>query len=304
MAVEAPRIIPDIPQSLDMKRLLLRRKLVWAVSFGLASVVMWLVSGFVLWPMGIQVQTDLTRTEQAVLAATQRSSVLTGIDPEDQQNFLRVAQTLPASKEPLVVLQALTDIAQEVSVTLSEYDTNPGLISTGAAVANRGATASRVQNMNVAVEMTGTFQQIREALDLLESAAPIMEVTELSLSPNNRTEIQGGETAYRARLQLTSYFLPPTAAGTGAGVARALTPQQQEVFDRIILWRNRLPDQPLTPEVFSRTNLFQIEVQNPTSAQPDSAIQQDFQQLPTIEQGSEAQEVSETTISPAPEEAL
>jgi hypothetical protein len=44
-----------------------------------------------------------------------------------------------------------------------------------------------------------------------------------------------------------------------------LTPSQSTTFETIRTWRNRLPEGIVNPEVYSRTNLFQLEVPEPST---------------------------------------
>jgi hypothetical protein len=300
MAAELPKITFDA-SSQDAKRFLMRRNLLYGIGAIAGAIVTLLLLALWIWPSANGVQADLANAKKEFAVSTERTQVLSGISPEDKADFLRAAQTLPPSKEPLVVLQALTDIAQESGVLLSKYDTNPGLISTGSALANRGASATnRVQSLLVSVEMSGTFQQIRQALDLVESAAPIMEVTELSLSPTSREETDVSQATYKAILKVTTYFYPSAGVGTPGSGAKALKPDQSTTFDTIRTWRNRLPEGIVNPEVYSRTNLFQLEVPVPSTVvdEPvtDGSAEQSAEAAETDLSETSADTTTETSV--------
>lgn len=247
-------------------RWLQRRQLLWSAGLGVVSVTCVVLSMMWIWPALQETQDSLHKLRQEATVSTQRAALLTNITAEDQQNFVRIAQALPPTKEPLVILQALEDIAQESSVTLSQFDTNPGLVSTVSALPNRGGSGIPTQNVVVSAELSGTFAQITQALERIESSAPVMEVTELSLRPDNRDAALSDQAIYNAEVAIMSFFYPPVAAGPGNSIAKALTSQQQSTLLTVQSWRNRLPEPTGTPPAFTRTNLFILEAVPPTPA--------------------------------------
>lgn len=288
MPVEAPKFTIEMPQ-LQTNRLLQRQKLIAGVGLSLAGFLMVGLSLALIVPRALDAQAKLKSQKQTVEQSTERAQLVSTLSEEDRANFVRASQVLPASKEPLIILQALSDIADEAQVNLGKYDTNPGIISTGSALANRSTTRLPYQTMQVQVEIEGSFQQINRALELMESTAPMMEVTELSLTPTRRLEESGPASFYTATLQVTSYTLPPQVT-TGEQKAKSLTPRQQETLAEILNWRNRLPPNATTPAVFSRTNLFIIEAPNQPAVQ-QSEISPEFVP-PTSETETETEQPS------------
>ncbi len=257
MAIEKSVFTIDTPQ-FDLRRILQRREFVIGGAILFGAVILLLVAFFGIWPSNTKTRTDLQRVRQTNDIAAQRSQILSEISEEDRQDFVRIERTLPASKEPLIVLRALQNVADEAGVSVRKFDTSPGVVSTGsAAVPTRNQAARRTQSFQISVEMEGGFQQVKEALELLESAAPIMEVTQLSLAPRSGSFDNEDSAVFLATVQITSYFFPPTGTAP-TGMARNLTGVQRSAFDTVRVWQNRMPVN-ITPEIFSRTNLFRLE---------------------------------------------
>lgn len=299
MASKTPQITIELP-SIQYARFLQRRKLLGGVVAGGIGIICLFVFALQLVPKTLAARERMSTSEKTVSATTQRAAIITNISQEDQENFLRVAQALPQTKEPLIVLQALDDISREANVVVGEFDTTPGLVSTASAVANRAAARTTSQTLTIAVEISGTFQQINRALELLESAAPVMEVTELSLTPTDRNQVSAVLARYTATLQVTSYFLPAQLQASGQ-TAQPLTSAQKQTLEALLRWRNRLPTTPSSPEVFARTNLFVIEGLGGGLILPGQTLPiESTEELPAEIPAAEALPDPATTPTPSP----
>lgn len=251
----APRLLEMKP--IEVSQILQRRQLIGSVVIIVVTLSLAGFGGTWLWG---KVQESLETSNdhrQALQLATQRAALVSTLTPDDRANFLRAEQALPPSKEPLLVLQALTDVARDAGVSVGQFDTSPGVVSTVSAVQNRSGSSRNAagSSFQIGVEMTGTFQQITDALQDIETALPLMEITEMSITPSERGLVStSSAVTYATQLQVTSYFFPVPPP---AGRANELTRTQQETVARLREMQNRAnPDFLLPPQQFNNPDFF------------------------------------------------
>lgn len=263
--------------------LLLQRRL---LLIGIAVVGGTLLSLiFAAWPLWGKIQTardELIREQNKLAQIKQRAALVTGITEQDAENFALVGGALPLEKEPLQFLQALQQIGGKSGVSLSQYDLNPGIISTEAAVTatRRRSAAQRgtSRTMNIAVEFTGRFSDLLALVDNIEKARPIMEIESITVDPARRT--QAGDTLtsnlqYTARLTIRTYYQPVDMSVLSKSTATALTKEQQKTLETLQAfspWFANALDQEspqtLQPGVFQNTNLFGTLGPSPVPTRP------------------------------------
>lgn len=241
----------------EVSQLLQRRQLVASVGVIVATLLFVAFGGSWVWRKIQESLTTTKRQRQELQQITQRAALVSTLSPDDRANFLRAEQALPPAKEPLVILQALTDVAREAGVSVGQFDSSPGVVSTTSAVQNRSRTSRNAagSSFQIEVEMTGTFEQIKDALQDIETALPLMEVTEMSITPSERGLVStSSAVTYATLMQVTSYFLPQPQP---TGRATELTRVQQETVSRLQQMQDRInPEFRLPPQQFDNPDFF------------------------------------------------
>lgn len=257
--------------------LLLQRRL---LLIGIAVVIGCIGSlAFGAYPLieKIQLAQANLKQEKAELAKIQqRAALVTGLNDEDRANFSLAAEALPLEKQPLALLQMLQALSGASNTSLTQYNLNPGVISTESAAApttNRrrtgAAAVTAAKNMEITGEFAGSFSSLISLVQNVETARPIWEIESLTVDPVKRkTGSASANFTYTAKMTLRSYYHPITAASVGSATAQALTTQQKTTLTTLQEMKSWLPQesvdasgQNVQPGTFQNTDLFGL--QNP-----------------------------------------
>lgn len=215
-----------------------RRELVFAVILVVVSGLALYFGAWRFWQEIQDVQMDIRAEQKDLNEVQQRVAVINSIDDSQRQLFDQAAIALPIFKEPLLTLQTLDTIAGQTGVSLGEYDINPGIISTESAATSgsrRGGSNRELQTLVFEMELTGDFDEIREALVAIENALPLIDVREISIDPARRGLIEGvDQQQYIASVQLVSFYASLDAAAVVRGGALQLTRQQRDMQEQLL----------------------------------------------------------------------
>jgi Tfp pilus assembly protein PilO len=206
-----------------------RRQLVWAVGFGVVSIV--LIVGVIV-PQ-ITAVTQLYTTKQKHAATT------TKLEKKAQEleqyassslaaKATKITDTLPSKKPLLEVLTGLNVLAGQTGVKFEDISLNPGKISTESAkptapritAANKGKktgpAAKTYEQMELQLTISGVLPQINTFVQRVETLAPIATVTKLSLLPLSGKKASEGdeESKFEAELGISAYFFTQSVSTT------------------------------------------------------------------------------------------
>ncbi len=261
--------------------LLQRRPLLMGIAFLVASLAILIFGAYPMWGNIETVQTNLRQEQSALDRMRQRANLVSSISEEDTRRFDIASDALPSQKEPLVTIRHLQALAAQSQVSLSMYDINPGLISTGSAAQEQSSSrrtrerrsSSAAQPLDIETEFSGTFGSIRRLIQLLEDSRPILEIQTLSLDPERRVAGATGENMrYVAKIRLRSYYAVFDPRALVAGGVQPLSRDQQKTLEMLESMRTFLPQSQdggrstIIPEGgFTNTDIFGLQPsgQNP-----------------------------------------
>lgn len=272
-----------------------RRQLMLAIILMVVAIFLLLLGGQRL--LGLINQTNARlRKERDTLAKIQRRvRLVEEITSDDRTAFNQASLALPASKQPLAILRSLEDIARETGMSLGHYDLNPGLIATEEALlADQRKKDESVESFVIRLEMSGSFNSLLSALQEMERVLPLMEITQLAISPvSQQLNEDISQVPYKAELQVRSFYALFDAAkiveaARSSGVIQ-FTEKNEQTAELIAPLRYRLRDETIlqgTFPNFGNTDVFgtqvplEARVQGPSlvpdatgSAQPEAVTE-------------------------------
>lgn len=244
-----------------------RRQFVLAVGLFVGSLLLIFLGAYRLWQIASELQISLEQQRGELNKVVQRATLLNTISPDDRDGYILVEQALPRFKEPLQVMRTLEAIALQTQVSLGEYDLNPGIVSTESAQQsgssrNRSSSA-RSDSLRLEIEISGSFQQITNAIVNMETSLPLMEITDLRIAPARRGATEDlSNVQYTATLQIESYYANVNASQVAKGGAQQITPGQRRARDTLqemTFWlESRNSSAPQDAGGAGKTNLFEL----------------------------------------------
>ena len=247
--------LQDIQQLVQMF-IVERRLLVVAIALAIASLA---IGGAAIWPMWQQLQTTSTqirKLENQVNKNQKRLKIVQNVSEEDQQNFDRVGMALPEYKQPLNYLLIMNDIASRSGVVISEYNLNPGIVSTDSAdtTTTSRSVAAGVDAFDFTVTLQGTLDQIKDSFHQLETSLPLMEITQFDLSAS--TQDDSGIDQYRVILSLVSHYAKLEVKDVAKQTVEPLSDAQQSILDQITTYHLPGENTKVAPKLYDNQNIF------------------------------------------------
>jgi hypothetical protein len=201
-----------------------RRYLSMAVGLLLLTLLTLL---FGIWP---QIQSVMTgwstlQKQQQVVERLERKTAELEQVPLSQaySKAEQVSQTLPSGKQLLSLLSALNTVVTASQVRVTQIELSPGSIATESAQVAAPTTTSKTKKKvastkpkeeydSIDIELTieGSLPSINGFLDRIESTAPLMLVTDLSLSQRANKDAPAGQ--FQATLVVSSYYFTKTVS--------------------------------------------------------------------------------------------
>lgn len=223
-----------------------------------------------------------TATESKKLAALEQKArqleqILT---PELLGQIDTVNILLPSRKPLLELLASLNQVSNQTQVSVTGIELSPGSIATNSAEtpsssgsrskqANRGKSSSASNSLAVKLLVEGELTQLNQFFNLVESTAPLVTITSLSLSPQNKVALSSeitpglfedpGSQRYEAALEISAaYFTQSVAAAIDAALP-SLSQSQQDIIQELATFTIKpLEDQP-TIQGGGLQDLFGVE---------------------------------------------
>lgn len=219
---------------------LFRRRLLVSVGLGVAGVVLLIFGAYRLWSMIAVTSSDIRRERTGLERSQQRANLITSITPEMRENYETVNRALPLFKDPLLVLRSVEAVANDTSVSLSEFEFSPGVVSTDSAslitTERRRRDERPAQQLTLKFDMSGTFQELTNAVAAFEESLPLIEVIDININPSRSVttgSAVGAGIEYTATLQIDAFYAQVDAKAASQQGAARLTPAQEEVLTRL-----------------------------------------------------------------------
>lgn len=121
----------------------------------------------------------------------------------------QIASILPSTKPLLPLLNTLGQLSQSQQVTLTNIELSPGSLSTATAEFSR--STGELQKLPVQISVSGDISRINAFLNALNTATPILEMSDISLSPvGNSVQVSTSSAQYNGNIGLVAYYAPIT----------------------------------------------------------------------------------------------
>lgn len=120
------------------------------------------------------------------------------------QGFARLQETvslaMPRDEQTTQILNQLDAIARTAGVTITSFGSSPKAFET-----SRQPLARRLGTLEVSVVVEGTYENIEQFLQFVETNVRVFSVQRLIFSPRGGVEI-GTPSSYRISLTVDTYF--------------------------------------------------------------------------------------------------
>lgn len=227
--------LADIQSYLQMF-LVERRMLVVALGLFITSLI---IGGAAIWPMWQQAQTTrskIQKLEQQVGKNQKRLNILTSLTEAQKQDFARVATALPEYKQPLNYLLMMNEIASRSGIVISEYNLDPGIVSTDSAetAGTPRSNASGATPFSFDVTIQGSLEEVERAFQNIETSLPLMEISRFDFATMSKgATLNETGTRYEVILTLVTRYALLDAKSVAKQTVEPLTPDQQAVLQAI-----------------------------------------------------------------------
>lgn len=143
-----------------------------------------------------------------------------------------VEKTLPSEKPVFQVLETLRAISEDSEVVISDLASNPGSLATGSArvretSARRGEPT--FEQLEVTLEIVGTFEGLRQFLDDLVASAPLVDVGALRISSRG----QEGSDEFNGEVDLVVYWMPELTEDQIGSEVGEMSEEEREVYEQL-----------------------------------------------------------------------
>jgi hypothetical protein len=225
------------------RRILARSIVLSLISLGLIFLVVW-----PLWSNNQNVNSSIKQIEKKLSSSSQRLNLIKTHSQEQQEDYDRVALALPDQKQPLQDLLAMREIASSSGALLSEYNLNPGLVSTESAE-TAPATTQNMQTFSFEVSLQGTLENIQKTFAAIENSLPMFEITEFDFSSNSESE-------YRVNLNLVSRYASLQPSSVAKKSVKSLNDQQNQVLNELRRFSITGSDKQISPLEYKDRQIF------------------------------------------------
>lgn len=126
-----------------------------------------------------------------------------------------VNEALPSKKPLLEFLTSLNSIAVVNNIAVTNFEINPGIIATDAAqISQTSKVKGPVDNLELNLEIEGTFDELQAFLLDIEKISPFTTITTLSLGKGTSAADRGTDKLISAALTTKTYFFVQTIKAT------------------------------------------------------------------------------------------
>ena len=213
-----------------------RKNLVMTIAFGLTGLILLGLS--VSQINGVfALNKKLTTEQQKLTQLNQKAQELEQLkfSPEFAQADV-VNKVLPSHKPLLELLNNLNSVAAETSVSITEFEINPGEIATDSTQVTQQVTAKKqstdYNQLDLKLTIIGELNQIRRFMDFIERVSPLTTITSLTVD----RKVEGGQLSgtTRADLALSTYYYTKSIASTLSSPLPEISAQEREIFQEIL----------------------------------------------------------------------
>lgn len=194
----------------------------------------------------LETRQSLTQEKIRLSKLTQKVADLEGLDEvELSAKASLMLSSLPAEKDVPRILATLKDLGSQTGVTLESIKVAPGELSTiSAQPETKGPPV-----LSFKASVRGIMEGMKSFLDQVESAIPIMQITEVSLDKS--------EGDVRADISLDTYFSPlPKVLGVHETPVAKITPREEFLYQKIARFTTPLVGETLPPVGVGKEDLF------------------------------------------------
>ena len=213
-----------------------RKNLVMAVAFGVTGIIL-LSLAYSQLTTALASDTKLASEQQKIDQLNKKAQELEQLkfSPEFAQADV-INKVLPSHKPLLELLNNLNSVAGETSVSITEFEINPGEIATDSTQIAQQAAAKKQQTdydrLDLKLTIIGELDQIRRFMDLIERVSPLTTITNLTVD----RKVEGGQltNTTRADLALSTYFYTKSIASTLSSPLPEISAREREIFQAIL----------------------------------------------------------------------
>lgn len=181
----------------------------------------------------IELRREVEQKESTLTDLTEKRTFLEGLDETTLQSDLDLAEKVLPKKKPVFnVIAALGQLVEKSELTLPSYDFTPGLLATESGkVGSVESDPGELAFLTVDYEVKGPFESIYTLMTLLETAAPLAAVKEISIDgmivPESPDELSG-------TLTMQMFFsLPPVFRAKPEDPIKKMNARDQETLNEI-----------------------------------------------------------------------
>ena len=213
-----------------------RKNLVMAVAFGVTGIIL-LSLAYSQLTTALASDTKLVSEQQKIDQLNKKAQELEQLkfSPEFAQADV-INKVLPSHKPLLELLNNLNSVAGETSVSITEFEINPGEIATDSTQIAQQAAAKKqptdYDRLDLKLTIIGELDQIRRFMDLIERVSPLTTITNLTVD----RKVEGGQltNTTRADLALSTYFYTKSIASTLSSPLPEISAREREIFQAIL----------------------------------------------------------------------
>jgi hypothetical protein len=257
-----------------------RRFLTLSVAIGLVACLVVILGIIPQIQAMLEVQNQTAVESRKLAALEQKARQLEQIlTPELLGQIDTVNVLLPSRKPLLELLASLNQVSNQTQVSVTGIELSPGSIATDSSTPagsaapsskqNRGKSSSASNSLTVKLLVEGQLSQLNQFFNSMESTAPLVTITSLSLSPQNKIALSSdvvpglfedpGSQRYEAALEISAAYFTQSIAAAIDSALPTLSQSQQEIIQELASFTVKpLQDQP-TIQGGGLQDLFGVE---------------------------------------------
>jgi len=211
--------------------------LVIALAFGLTSIVLIILTYFQISAV-FETRKKMEVTQKKVDQLDKKVAEIESLKltPEYAQ-AKKMNDILPSHKPLLELLNNLNAVASQTNVSITEFKINPGEIVTEGQTETKTQVKKRKNAdydlLDLELSITGSLDQVKEFMNLIERVAPITTITNLTID-RKTDDLNNDKQLTRADLTLNTYYYTKTVSATLSSALPTITKEEKDIFQAIL----------------------------------------------------------------------